>query len=183
MTPVYSGGLVYEYSEEGNGYGLVTISGNTVTTTTGFTDLKNMLAANPAPSGTGDFTTTNKISNCPATSDDWTLGSEFANDALPAIPAGAVKYMSQGAGTGPGLTGDGSMNAGGASTGTATAGSGAVTATATHSSTSSSSTSSSSSSASASSAASALTRPESGAAAYLCAAVVVLSTLLGATLL
>ena len=38
--------------------------------------------------------------------------------------------MNDGAGDGPGLTGDGSQNAGGASTGTATPGSGDVTATA-----------------------------------------------------
>ena len=31
MSAVYSGGLVYEYSEEENGYGLVTIDGSSVT--------------------------------------------------------------------------------------------------------------------------------------------------------
>jgi len=32
MTGVYSGGLVYEYSEEGNNYGLVTITSDTAVT-------------------------------------------------------------------------------------------------------------------------------------------------------
>ena len=36
MTPVYSGGLVYEYSEEGSGYGLVSIDGTSITETSDF---------------------------------------------------------------------------------------------------------------------------------------------------
>lgn len=40
-----------------------------------------------------------------------------------------LQYLTKGAGTGPGLKGDGSQNAGGTSTGTASAGSGSVSAT------------------------------------------------------
>lgn len=180
MTPVYSGGLVYEYSEEGNGYGLVTISGNSVTTTTGFTDLENQLKANPAPSGSGDFSTTNQPAACPADSADWDI-SPFSGENLPAIPSGAVKYMSQGAGKGPGLTGDGSQNAGGASSGTATPGSGTVTATATHS--GSSSTGGAAASAAASGAASSMIRSDASMTPFVFAAVALFSTFFGATLL
>jgi hypothetical protein len=113
MTGVFSGGLVYEYSQEGNGYGLVTISGDTVTPNSDFTYLQSAYVAQA--------------------SSEW----DVANDDLPAIPAAAEKYMSTGAGTGPGLSGAGSQNAGNTeteSTGTASAGSGTVTETATSSS-------------------------------------------------
>lgn len=129
MTGVYSGGLVYEYSEEGSGYGLVSISGSTVTTTTGFTDLKNMLAANMAPSGGGGYAANNSASTCPTKSTTWQV-TEFTGDELPAIPSAAVKYFKTGAGTGPGLSTTGSQTDGdSASSGTATPGSGSATAT------------------------------------------------------
>jgi hypothetical protein len=128
MTPVYSGGLVYEYSEEGSGYGLVKINGNSVSETSDFTALESALAKTPAPSGDGGYKSSGQASECPSTSDTWEV-TDFTGTELPAIPQGAEKYMSEGAGTGPGLTGDGSQNAGGASSGTATAGSGTVTAT------------------------------------------------------
>jgi len=179
MTSAYSGGLVYEYSEEGSGYGLVTISGSTVTTNTGFSDLKKELAANPAPSGDGGYLANGAASTCPTKSDTWEV-SAFTGDELPAIPSGAVKYMKSGAGKGPGLTGDGSQNAGGASSGTATAGSGAATAT--YGSGSGSSTASGSS-ATSSGASSALVIPSMSLAPFAVAAVVFCSSLLGAALL
>lgn len=133
MTGVFSGGLVYEYSEEGNGYGLVTISGDTVTPNDQFTYLQSAYAAQANPTGNGGASSTSAATTCPTESADW----DVANDNLPAIPAAAEKYMSTGAGTGPGLNGTGSQEAGDAeteSTGTATAGSGTVTETASSSS-------------------------------------------------
>jgi len=127
MTAVYSGGLVYEYSQESSNYGLVTISGSTVTERADFTALESAFKATTNPTGDGGYNSTGGASGCPAQSATWNVTS----DALPAIPSGAAKFMKAGAGTGVGLTGAGSQNAGGASTGTASAGSGSVTATAT----------------------------------------------------
>ena len=180
MTPVYSGGLVYEYSEEGSGYGLVTISGDSVSEGSSFTALQSEFGSNPAPSDDGGYKMTGTASECPSMSSTWEV-KDFSGENLPAIPSGAADYMKNGAGKGPGLTGDGSQNAGGASSGTASAGSGQVTATATPS--SGSSTSSSSSTASASGAANVLVRGEMSYAPFVCTAAVILSTLFGATLL
>lgn len=133
MTGVFSGGLVYEYSQEGNGYGLVTIDGDTVVPNSDFTALKSAYAAQANPTGNGGASSTSAATTCPTESADW----DVANDDLPAIPAEAEVYMSTGAGTGPGLDGTGSQNSGNSSTestGTASAGSGTVTATSTSSS-------------------------------------------------
>ncbi|KAK4546870.1 beta-glucanosyltransferase [Oleoguttula mirabilis] len=176
MTPVYSGGLVYEYSEEGSGYGLVTISGDSVTEKTDFTNLMSALANTTAPNGDGGYKSSGQVSTCPAESSTWQV-TEFTGQELPAIPSGAETYIKNGAGTGPGLAGSGSQNAGGASTGTASAGSGSVTATA------SSSASSGSVSASASSAAQALITGDMGFAPFVCVVVVLISTFFGTTLL
>ncbi|KAI1820479.1 glycoside hydrolase family 72 protein [Xylaria intraflava] len=133
MTGVYSGGLLYEYSNEGNGYGIVDISGTggsaTVKESDQFGLFKSALAKYPAPSGNGGFTSTTKAVACPTTDSIWDLGS-WGETALPAIPDAAKKFMTDGAGKGPGLSGAGSQNAGGSSTGTAAAGSGSVSATA-----------------------------------------------------
>ena len=174
MTPVYSGGLVYEYSEEGSGYGLVTISGSGVTEKVDFTNLQSELAAN-MPSGDGGYKSTGQASTCPSTSDTWQV-TEFTGELLPAIPSDAAAYMSSGAGTGPGLAGKGSQNAGGQSSGTASAGSGAVTATATGTAGTASSTASTG-------AASSLSMGETSMAPYVCAAIVAFSTLFGAAML
>lgn len=170
MTPVFSGGLVYEYSEEGSHYGLVTVSGSSVTEGPDFTALQSAFKSTPAPTGDGGYKSTGSASQCPSFSTDFAV----QNDTLPAIPEGAKKYMTQGAGTGPGLAGSGSQDAGGASTGTATAGSGTVTATATASSSTGSATKS---------AAGALNVPAWSSAPLVGAFVVGLSTVLGACLL
>jgi hypothetical protein len=169
MTGVYSGGLVYEYSEESSGYGLVNISSDgTITEKGDYSRLKSALANQTNPSGDGGYNSTGGASGCPAQSSTWNVTS----DALPAIPDAAKKYLTQGAGTGPGLTGDGSQNAGGTSTGTATAGSGKVTATGT----------SSASSTSTHKGAAASLKPIDNAPFFV-GAIVILSTFLGATLL
>ncbi|KAK5131064.1 beta-glucanosyltransferase [Meristemomyces frigidus] len=181
MTGVYSGGLVYEYSEEGNDYGLVTISGTTVTEGASYTALKTAYANTTNPTGDGGYRSTGESSTCPTESTVWDV-TKFTGQELPAIPSGAVTYMSKGAGTGPGLSGSGSQDAGGASSGTASAGSGTVTATATNSAGATSSGAASSASASAG-AASSLMVGEMGFAPFVCTAVVFASTFFGAALL
>ncbi len=128
MTSVYSGGLVYEYSEEGSKYGLVTInSASSVTEGPDFAALMAAFQGTANPSGNGGFNQTGGASGCPAQSSNWNV----TGDSLPAIPSGAAALMKTGAGKGAGLTGLGSQNAGGTSTGTATPGSGSVAATST----------------------------------------------------
>jgi hypothetical protein len=126
MTSVYSGGLVYEYSEEGSKYGLVTInSDGTITEGPDYAALQTALAGTSDPSGDGGYNSTGGASGCPAKSSSWNV----TGDSLPAIPSAAAAMMKSGAGKGFGLTGTGSQNAGGTSTGTAAPGSGSVTAT------------------------------------------------------
>ena len=125
-SAVYSGGLVYEYSEESSNYGLVQISGNSVKELPDFTALQSAYAGQQNPSGDGGYSSSGTPSTCPSASADWSV----TDDSLPAIPSPAVKFMTQGAGTGVGLSGPGSQDAGTGSAGTATAGSGTVTATA-----------------------------------------------------
>lgn len=169
MTPVYSGGLVYEYSEEGSGYGLVDISGTSITETSDFQALaKQYSQANP--SGDGGYKPSGSPSKCPAMSSTWEV-KDFKGEELPSIPQGAVKYMSKGAGKPPGLNGPGSQNAGGTSTGTATPGSASSTT---------GSSSSGSASASEGAASSLMREGGSNTSLFVCGAVVIVSTLMGA---
>lgn len=84
MTSVYSGGLVYEYSKEGNGYGVVEVSGSStnVIEEDDFPNLKSALSKYPAPTGNGGFTSTTTSAACPTADADW----EVSDDSLPAIP-------------------------------------------------------------------------------------------------
>ncbi|KAI9819718.1 MAG: beta-glucanosyltransferase [Thelocarpon impressellum] len=125
-SAVYSGGLVYEYTEEGSKYGLVEISGDSVKELPDFEALQKAFADTPNPTGDGGYSASGGASKCPAASTNW----EVKENGLPAIPEPAKKFMSQGAGTGVGLSGVGSQFGGVGSTGTASAGSGQVTATA-----------------------------------------------------
>jgi hypothetical protein len=116
MTPVYSGGLVYEYSQEESKYGIVQISGNSVTKFADYDALKKQYAANALPTGDGGAqSSAGAASPCPAfSSSTWLVNTT----QLPALPAKAVSYFSNGAGTGPGLSNKaGSQNAGTPSTG------------------------------------------------------------------
>ena len=87
---------------------------------------------------------------------------------MPAIPGSALKYFKSGAGTGAGFEGTGSQDVGAESTGTATAGSGAVTNT---------------SAAKKGDAGSSLRAPDMAMAPLVCGMVMVLFTLVGASLL
>lgn len=129
MTVSFSGGLVYEYSQEASGYGLVTVNGNNVSPVgQQFTDLQQALAKGQPPSGSGGYTTRNGPQPCPGQDMNWDT-KPFIGDALPATPSGALTYFKNGAGPGPGLAGKGSQWASGGSSATASASAGAVTQT------------------------------------------------------
>lgn len=89
MTSVYSGGLMYEYAMEVNGYGIVDIpsrNGPTVKELPGFARYASALAANPPPSGNGGASpTTHAASACPTADSNWLVDSTL----LPAMPEGA----------------------------------------------------------------------------------------------
>ncbi|KAI9764232.1 MAG: beta-glucanosyltransferase [Geoglossum simile] len=108
MTSVFSGGLVYEYSEEGTKYGLVKINGDGIEEGPDFDALKEAFAAKSDPSGDGNYKSNGKPSQCPPASADWNV----TTDSLPAIPSPAQKFMTSGAGSGPGISGPGSQTAG-----------------------------------------------------------------------
>ncbi|EPE03105.1 glycoside hydrolase family 72 protein [Ophiostoma piceae UAMH 11346] len=126
MTSVYSGGLMYEYALEANKFGIASIKGSSVSELPQFSKFASALSKNPAPTGDGGFTSTTNSQACPTSDAGWLVSDTL----LPAIPTGALAYMSKGAGTGPGLSGDGSQNSGETSTGYASPGSGSSTATA-----------------------------------------------------
>ena len=129
MASVFSGGLVYEYSEEGTGYGIVEINGNSVRPIgQQFSDLQQELASTQDPSGDGGYSPNNPPQECPGQSVNWDT-KPFTGSTLPACPSGALKYFKTGAGKGPGLNGAGSQEAPGGSSTTASASAGAVTAT------------------------------------------------------
>jgi len=115
MTSVYSGGLVYEYSQEEANYGLVTISGDSVSERPDFKALKDAYSKTSPPQGDGGYKSAGAKSECPpAAPPAWVV----TDQQLPAIPEPAKKYFQDGAGAGPGNKGNtGSQNAGTATTG------------------------------------------------------------------
>lgn len=123
MTGVYSGGLVYEYSLEDNGYGIVDLSGGEPETSGDFDRLKEAFEKTPNPEGDGGYKKEVEAAECPPSNPpNWDVDSNL----LPAIPEPAKKYMKDGAGDGPGLNSGSSQFAGTPSTGTAEPGSGSV---------------------------------------------------------
>jgi hypothetical protein len=125
MTGVYSGGLVYEYTEESTKYGLVKVEGGSVSELPDFNDLKNAFAKAKAPSGDGGYKPNGAASKCPEKSKSWNV--TIAADELPALPEGAAALFKNGAGKGPGLQGSGSQTSGSHETSLASAADGAVT--------------------------------------------------------
>ncbi|KAL4947731.1 Glucanosyltransferase-domain-containing protein [Aspergillus filifer] len=110
MTGVYSGGLVYEYSQEPSDYGLVQIKNGKVTELEDFDTLKQAYAKTANPEGDGGYNKTGGANPCPArNAPNWDVSSE---DTLPAMPEPAKKYFENGAGEGPGFSGAGSQTAG-----------------------------------------------------------------------
>ena len=123
MTSVYSGGIVYEYTVEPNGYGLVEISKDgTIEPNEDFKRLAAAYKKTKNPTDDGGFKESGTASECPPRSDNWDVDSA----GLPAIPEPAEKFMTEGAGTGPGLEGEGSQWHGEPSKTTAQAGSGST---------------------------------------------------------
>jgi hypothetical protein len=116
MTSVFSGGYVYEFSQEPNNYGLVQIStdGKSDKKLQDFTNLQKQYAAAKPPSDDGGYQTGLKPSKCPPQVE----GSWEANNTLPAIPEGAKKYLTEGAGKplGNGNVGTSSGSGGSSST-------------------------------------------------------------------
>ncbi|OGM47314.1 glycolipid-anchored surface protein 5 precursor [Aspergillus bombycis] len=170
MTAVYSGGLVYEYSQEPSKYGLVEINDAKVKTLADYDALKSAFEKTSNPKGDGGYNKTGGANPCPAKdSPNWDVDS----DALPAIPEGAKKFMKDGAGKGEGFSGKGSMSGGGStSTGTAEPGSGSATG----------SSGSSSGSSSSSSSAGVMNIPNMSLAPLVVGMVTVMSTFVGAGL-
>ncbi|KAF1984045.1 carbohydrate-binding module family 43 protein [Aulographum hederae CBS 113979] len=73
MTPVWSGGIVYMYFQEANDYGLVTVSGNTVSKLPDFTALSRQIAS-VTPSGVqmSAYNPTNTAAaSCPSVNAAW----------------------------------------------------------------------------------------------------------------
>ena len=171
MSPVYSGGLVYEYTKEGDAtqqkFGLVEINGQGATERPDFSTLEKAFSNVSPPSGDGGYKASGSASQCPPKSDTFLEGS----DALPAMPQQAQQYLKNGAGAGVGLKGTGSQDVGAESSGTATAGSGTVTQTG------------SGSSSSKKADAGSLRAPEMAFAPLVCGLVVLACSFLGATLL
>lgn len=87
MTDVWSGGIVYEYFQETNDYGLVTVSGSSVSTLADFNYLSSQLASiSPSIAYSSDITTTSSTIACPATSQtNWTAATN-----LPPTPDSSI---------------------------------------------------------------------------------------------
>ncbi|KAK6332906.1 hypothetical protein TWF696_002925 [Orbilia brochopaga] len=104
MTGVFSGGLVYEWTQEDNKFGLVTVSKD-LKSIEPLDDYKNLKAAyqkTKNPTGDGGATlTAGKASACPSK----IPGFWDAECSLPAMPAKAQEYMNNGAGKVLGFSG------------------------------------------------------------------------------
>jgi hypothetical protein len=108
MTGVYSGGLMYEYTMEENGYGIVEESGGEIKELPEFQNLADAMSKYPAPDGNGGAAATTHSVSCPSPDPNW----EVQGSAIPEMPKEAETYMKNGAGTGLGHKGPGSQTAG-----------------------------------------------------------------------
>jgi 1,3-beta-glucanosyltransferase GAS5 len=107
MTECYSGGLAYEYTLEKNNFGIVEVDGDSTSVSTGreFDLLKTALSRYPAPTGNGGADSTTHAVECPSSKSGWQVDPSM----IPSMPEEAQEYMEDGAGEGPGLSGDGSQ--------------------------------------------------------------------------
>jgi len=87
MSPVFSGGFVYEYFEEQNDYGLASVSGNSVSTLADFGAWQSEIAAvTPSSVNAASYTPTNTLGQaCPTVDADWQAAT-----VLPPTPNQAV---------------------------------------------------------------------------------------------
>lgn len=88
MTSVFSGGLVYEYSEEANNYGLVKLDGDSVTKLADFDNLKSEFEKTKNPEGDGGYHSDLPPNDCPPISSHWN-----ATNDIPDTPKGALKWI------------------------------------------------------------------------------------------
>lgn len=108
MCEVYSGGLVYEYTNESNDYGLVSVLSNgSISTLADFSNLKTALASAPAPTG-ADSATTRAAASCPT--QEAGVWEVDPSATIPAMPSYASRYLTQGAGTPLGINGTDTQN-------------------------------------------------------------------------
>lgn len=105
MTGVYSGGLMYEYTMEDNGFGIVEESGGSIKELPEFSKLAKAMEEFPAPAGDGGAAATTHSVPCPSSGPSW----EVEGEAIPAMPVEAQVYMDNGAGQGLGFKGPGSQ--------------------------------------------------------------------------
>ncbi|KAI5295437.1 beta-glucanosyltransferase [Ascosphaera acerosa] len=108
MTSVYSGGLVYEYSQESSNYGLVEIDGDKVKELSDFDALQKAFEKTKPPTGNGGYNSTGGSNPCPAKSDNWEVDPD---EDIPSTPKQALKFMEDGPATPKGFKG-GSQTAG-----------------------------------------------------------------------
>ena len=88
MTSVYSGGLMYEYAWEDNGYGIIKLpaaGASNVQEQPEFKKFASALAKFPAPSGNGGFTSTTHALACPTKNGGWLV----EETELPVMPVEA----------------------------------------------------------------------------------------------
>lgn len=107
MTSVFSGGLVYEWTQEVSNYGLVELSNGKITLLQDYKNLKSEFAKTPMPKGDGGYKSKGQASTCPANSTDFTSWQ-----VLPAVPAKAQVYIDSGAGHPLGYDGPSNQGAG-----------------------------------------------------------------------
>lgn len=117
MTSVYSGGLVYEYSQEPSNYGLVKISKDgDIKELDDFKKLAEALKKAEEIKGDGGYNSTGGANPCPKkNAPNWDVDPD---EGLPSMPEPAKKYLKDGAGEADGLKGKGSQQAGTQSSGT-----------------------------------------------------------------
>ncbi|CRK12864.1 hypothetical protein BN1723_009822 [Verticillium longisporum] len=105
MTGVYSGGLMFEYTMEENNFGIIEVKNGKVEELPEFGNFASALSKWPMPTAATALHSTTHGVACPTSASLW----EVNESLLPKMPQEAEKYMDDGAGTGPGLDGDGSQ--------------------------------------------------------------------------
>jgi len=84
MTDIWSGGIAFSYfpaTSSAGQFGMVTISGNTVTTSTDFSNLKTQYGQISPPNSPSQSSESNTYPTCPTTNDTWA-----ASTTLPPTP-------------------------------------------------------------------------------------------------
>lgn len=102
MMDIYSGSLVFEYSNETNGYGVIKVQPDgTILELQGFQLLATALSQTQNSEGDGRYKEQGTFSQCPKPSQLWLP----QNNSLPSTPGVAEFYYKNGAGAGKGADG------------------------------------------------------------------------------